>query len=118
MNITYNKVRNVTTRALIKAYRYVNDDFGISSVGGLILGLGDVTWLINDISHNGFRIAYFFIGVCFIVGTALLVYGLHRHKRMLKREITQNKKERALKEQLILEEEQQMLDDIHIGDKQ
>ena len=76
MNILNNKLFSYDNSRL--------NDFDYATIGNLILGIGDITWLTRDILHNGFLTVYAVIALLFLLGNVMTVYGLHiHHKRAM-----------------------------------
>ena len=66
-------------------FKIVSDDFNIATYASVLLGLGDITWLVNDICRNGFDIGYAIVATLFLFGNLGLAWGLHKHHARLVR---------------------------------
>ncbi len=61
------------------------DDFNMATYASVLLGLGDITWLVGDVSRNGIDPIYVTVGLLFLIGNLGLGLGLHKHHRRLVR---------------------------------
>ncbi len=73
-------------RYINKMIRKLNkiDDFDYATIGSVVLGIGDITWLIHDILKNGFIGNYVVIALMFLIGNIILIVGFQIHSKNIK----------------------------------
>lgn len=100
-------MRNYITDLKNKLFSYDPssfNDFDYATIGSLVLGLGDITWLVKDVAHNGFGAVYGSIALLFLIGNIMTVWGLHIHHKRAMYHRNRRRLERLAKEHAVRQE--------------
>lgn len=77
------------------------NDFDFATIGALLVGLGDIVWLTQDIVINGFVGAHSIIVFMFFLGNVMVAYGLHiHHKRAMSHRARRERKNNEIEESI------------------